>query len=436
MFRTTQTICAFLLALMLLLPASPSLAEVTSSLPTLVDEALAKNPDLQAAEARWQMYERKIIPARTLDDPMLTLDFSNYPIDTFSADETPMTGNDLKLSQQFPFPGKLAAKGEMAEQEALWYRGSYEDGKLQLVKQVKEAYYRLFFLDRSIAITNQNLAILDDFISLTQTRYKVGKGLQANVLKAQVERSKLMDQLFTLKQRRTTALADLNRLLDRPTGTPVTTVEDMDMTPVKVTVAELQQESEQRRPLFAAYKALVERYQAQRHLGKLDYLPDFNVFASYRQRESVKGDPVDGTDFATLGVTINLPIWQKKRAEKVAEAESGIRMAMQRYDDFRTKVDFTIHDNFAQMEKNRDLVSLYSTGIIPQADQTYQASLTAYQVDKVDFLTLLDSLLTLYRYKIDYFRALSDYQQNLAALAAAAGVDPGVPPAAENTGGQ
>ena len=115
----------------------------------------------------------------------------------------------------------------------------------------------------------------------------------------------------------------------------------------------------------------------------------------------------------------------------MAEAESGIDMALQQYRDFRAKVYFTLQDAYGQMEKNRDLVALYETGIIPQAEQTYQASLAAYQVEKVDFLTLLDSLMTVYRYQIDYYRALSDYQQNVAALAAASGVDPIVPQAGD-----
>ena len=417
-----------LVALAGLTPAPAGAAEQPSTqLDKLVAQALKANPDLKAAEARWHMYERKVIPAKTLDDPMLSVDFSNYPIDSFSGDETPMTGKDLKLSQKFPFPGKLAAKGQMADQQALWYKGGYEDLKLRLVKKVKDAYYRLFFLDRAIAITKKNISILDDFIRLTETRYKVGKGLQSDVLKAQVERSKLVDRLFTLKQRRVTALADLNTLLDRPTATPVTPAEEMSMTPVTVPLDTLKRESEKGRPLFAAYNALVDRFKAQRRLAKLDYWPDVNVWAGYRQRESVQGDPAEGTDFASVGVTVNLPIWREKRHEQVAEAESGTRMALHRYNDFRTKVYFSLQDAYAQMEKNRDLVSLYKTGIIPQANQTYQADLSAYQVDKVDFLTLLDSLLTVYRYQIDYYQVLSDYQQNVAALAASSGVDPSGP---------
>ena len=121
-------------------------------------------------------------------------------------------------------------------------------------------------------------------------------------------------------------------------------------------------------------------------------------------------------------MTINLPIWREKQAEQVAEADSGIRMAQKQYADFRDRVFSRIHDAKARLEKNRTLVELFYTGILPQARQTFEASLSAYQVGDLDFLSLLDSLLSLYRYEIDYHRAVSDYQRSLAGLEAAVGV--------------
>jgi len=412
----------YLLSIVLLVLLAPLPALAADDLDRLIGEALKNNPDLQAAEARWHLFERKIIPARSLDDPMLSFAFVNYPTDSFSDGDTPMTGKDFRLSQKFPFPGKLMTKGEMAEQQALWYKGIYEDLKLQLERKVKDAWYRLYYLDRAVSITEKNIRILDDFISLTETRYQVGTGIQQDVLKAQVERSKLMDQLFTLKQQRETVQADLNSLLNRDTATPVTTPDVVEMTEVDQTLQKLQTISEQQRPLFAAYQAIVERYKAQRKLAKLNYMPDFDVWGGYRIREDIRSDPVRGQDFASIGVSINLPIYLDKRDEAVAEADSGIRMALQQYNDFRTRVSFNIHDAFAQMTKDRDLVLLFKTGIVPQADQTFKATLAAYQVGDVDFLSLLDALLKLYRYEMDYYRVLADHERDVARLEAESGV--------------
>jgi cobalt-zinc-cadmium efflux system outer membrane protein len=420
------------LAVGLILPKPGAAAESgPPELTALVTEALTNNPELHAAKARWEMAERQVLPARSLDDPRLSFTFSNYPIDSLSVSDTPMTGNELNLAQLFPFPGKLAAKGEMAEQQALWYRGVFEDGQLQLKRKVADSYYRFFYQDRAIGITEKNIALLDDFIHLTGTRYEVGKGLQQDVLKAQLERSKLMDQLFTLKQGRTTVLAELNTLSARPTATPLTPPPSLEMTPIKASMQELQQAAERHRPLYASYHSLIDRYKAQKHLAQLEFWPNITVSAAYRFRASVAGDPAQGTDFVSAGVGINLPFDQGKRREAVAEAVAGIDMAFDQFDDFRNKVLLELHDTYAQMERNRDQVSLYKTGILPQAEQAYQASLTAYQVDKVDFLNLLDSLLSLYRYQIEYYRVLADYQRNVSGLEAISGIDPSLGPGAE-----
>ena len=426
--RAKSYICLILLILI----AVPGLAAAESTgkadLQELIDLALAANPDLQAADARWRMNQEKVPQAESLEDPVLSLALNNYPVDTLEGDRTPMTGRVLRLSQKFPFPGKLALRGEIAQQQAEWYRASYHDARLQLARMVKEAYYNLYFYDRAIRVIERNIALLDDFIRLTETKYKVGTGLQQDVLKAQVERSKLMDRLFTLRQQRQSTQANLNSLLDRPTGTPIPLPEDLEKQTVEMPLEELQEKSRTERPMYAAYSSLVDKFQAEKQLAKKNFLPDFNVGAAYTVRRENMVD--DGTDFVGLEFSLNLPVYRQKRHAAVAEAESGERMAMQQYFNFRNQVHFRIHDAYVRMEKNRDLVRLYRTGIIPQANQSYQAALSAYQVGKVDFLSLLDSLLTLYRYEVEYYRVFSDYEGDIARLEGESGVDIGAPAAA------
>lgn len=412
-------------ALLLSVPATAQPLPLAQADPLeyLTSLALEENPDLRAAKARWNLYERRIVPARSLDDPQLSLAVVNYPVDSLKGDETPMSGKDVKLAQKLPFPGKLATKGEMAKQRALWFKGAYGDARIQIVRKVKNAYYRLFALDKGIEITEKNLAILGDFTRLTETRYEVGKGLQQDVLKAHLEQSKLLEQLISLRQKRVTVLARLNRLLNRSTDAPLRTVADLVATKVTISRDTLEQRAEKERPLYDSYRSLVERFKSQRKLAKLNYRPDFTLWGGYRFRQDSGMDPVDGEDFVSAGVSINLPIYFSKRREAVAEAESSIHMALSQFDEFRNGVNFSIQDAYAQVEKNRDLISLFETGIIPQANQTFQASLTAYQVDKVDFLSLLDSLMKLYRYEIDYYRSLADHQRAVADLEAASGVN-------------
>lgn len=415
--------CRLLLCGLLLISGGPAQAGETppTQLNELVAVALDRNPDLQAAEARWRMAEHKVIPAGSLDDPRLSFALSNYPVDSFAGDETPMTGKEFQLSQMLPFPGKLGSKKEMADLQAQWYRRLYEDARLQLVREVKDAWYQVYFQERAVAITRENIGLLEDFIRLTETRYEVGMGLQQDVLKAQVERSKLLDRLFNLQQQHTSSLAEFNRLLSRTADTPLEMPHELEPTQVTGDLQGFVKESRTYRPVFAGYQSVIDRFQAQRKLARLDYYPDVNLWAGYRRREPVAGDPAEGTDFASAGFSINIPLWQGKRREAVAEADSGVRMALRQLEDLGNRIDFAIADQYAKLTKNRDLVELYKTGIIPQSEQSFEATLSAYQVGDVDFLNLLDSQLTLYRYQIDYHRALSDYQRSVAGLEAAVG---------------
>ncbi|NOX25277.1 MAG: TolC family protein [Deltaproteobacteria bacterium] len=406
--------------LMVLGFAAQAAAGNHSRLNSLVDIALRDNPELQAAKAKWQMYANRIIPAASLDDPTLSLAFNNYPVDKFRGDETPMTGKVFKLSQKFPFPGKLAAKEDSARQLALWYKGVYEDNRLALARQVKDVYFKLYYLGKAIQLTKKNAGLLQDFTKVTETRYEVGKGLQQDVLKAQVERSKLSDRLLILDQKQKTAMARLNTMLNRPPDWKVPAIPKIPNKKITQTVANLEQQAPNKRPLFAAYKSLMASYKAKKALARLNYRPDFKAGLAYTFREHIGAD--QGTDFAGIQFGMNLPIFTAKRDSAQADAEAGLLMVRHRYQNFHDRVNFDIDDAWRDIQKNRQQADLYKNGIIPQASQTLEASISAYEVGKVSFLTLLDNLMTLYRYEIDYHRALSDGLRAVARLEAASGV--------------
>jgi outer membrane protein TolC len=396
-------------------------AEEPPQLTQLLNEADSGNPSLLAAFEQIAVAESKIDQVTSLPDPVLSFALSNYPVDELQADITPMTGNELRLAQMVPFPGKLDAKGRIAAQKSRWFAFAYQDARLQIRQQVKDAWYRLSFLRQAITLTERNLSILDDFIRLTETRYEVGKGLQQNVLKAHLQRSKQMEKLLALQQQQEATLAELNSLAGRATDQPLETPTGPEPAAASYALDELRLQAERNRPMYAAFAALIEQYKQQRTLADLDYRPDVTLWAGYRWRDDDLAD--GGTDFVSTGISINLPVYRSRRQAAVVEADSSLRMAYQKRNDFHNKVSLAIHRSLTSLEQATTLVDLYRNGIIPQANQTFQASLSAYQVDKVDFLTLLDAVMSLYRYEIEYARTLSDQQRSRARIEAAAGLD-------------
>ena len=400
-----------------------SSAAQTIQLSDLLRDADISNPSLQVSFEQIAVAKSKIDQVTSLPDPILSISLLNYPIDEFKTNRTPMTGNEIRLAQKFPFPGKLDTKGKIAAQKSRWFASAHQDARLQIRQQIKDAWYQLLFQRQAIELTNRNLKILDDFVRLTETRYEVGKGLQQNVLKAHLQLSKQLEMLLGLQQKEAATQAILNSLAGHNTDEELAIDATLEATTTSFNLRDLQQSAEQNRPMFASFGALIEQYTAQRKLARLDYKPDFTLWAGYRWRDDALAD--GGTDFISTGISFNLPLRKARRSAAVVEADSALRLAHQKRNDFRNKTYLMIHRSLTRFEQASKLVELYREGIIPQATQTFQATMSAYQVDKVDFLSLLDAAMSLYRYEIDYARTLRDQQRSQAQIEAAAGLDVG-----------
>jgi cobalt-zinc-cadmium efflux system outer membrane protein len=410
------------LLVLLFLPANLPAKEVkqVESLPALVTTALENNPDVKASEARWQVFSNRIAQARSFEDPMLMLKIQNgvirYPLD-FSKE--PMTSKVIGITQQLPFWGKRALKGEIAEKEAESYKWQVEERKLQLTRMVKETYYQLYYIDRSLGIVDRNIRILDDFITLAETKYSVNKGLQQDVFKAQVERSKMLDLRISLEQQRKSGEANLNALLSRPASTPVGRIADVEMQPLTLKAEQLEAFADNQRPLLKSARASIAKAGAGLNLAKKEYYPDFNVSLEYMQRNPVMGN--DGLDMYSLGLTFNLPVHTARRQAAVAESNAEIRTATEELNSINNSIQSGIADHVAQMERRRKVAELYKTGILPQARQSLESSVIGYRVSKVDFLTMLDSMVTLFTYEREYYDSIAEYQISRAQLEALVG---------------
>jgi outer membrane protein TolC len=401
-----------------------------TELSQLVEEAVANNSDLATARARWEQSTYKSPQVSSLKDPVLTLALSNYPSDTLSGSQTPMTGNELKLAQMFPFPGKLENRAALADEQARWFEAAYYDKHYLIARKVKDAWFRLYFKKQAIMVTERNLALVDDIIRLTEVRYETGTGLQQDVLKAQVQRSRLMEKEMTLRQQSIAVQAELNNLLNSPATRSFDTPESLDLPKVNYSLDEFLAAGTQKRPMNNAYQALVKRFRYQKKLAELDDYPDVTLWGSWRFRDD--GLPDGGTDFVSAGVSFNLPVYKEKRRAATAEAVAAIRVTENRAQGFRSGVTESIKKAYARMEETFQQSELYREGIIPQTSQSLQAAMGAYQVGKVAFISLLDALMTTFKVEMEYYRFSSEYMRSLAWLEAESTLSLIGPPLHEN----
>jgi outer membrane protein, heavy metal efflux system len=406
--------------MLLVLAAGPAYSQAEPVLQTLVAEALANNPEIEVSEARWQAFVARAQGAGSLEDPMLMLGIQNALLrDPLNFSRDPMTSKVIGLSQMLPFPGKRGLMKEAASLEAESYRWLHEERRLELERMVRETWYQLYYLDRALDTVADNLAAIDEIVLLTETMYGVGRGIQQDVFKAQLERSRMVDMQIMLQRQRTGRLATLNALLYRPAQTPVVIPAAITLSTLPMAAAELEEVAETRRPLLKSLRAQVSRGESMRRLAQRENYPDFTLSVEYMQREPVMGEM--GDDMYSASLSFNLPLQRAGRRAMVAEAGADIRMGSAEFNEVRNSIRAGIADLLAQVEEGRQRVELYRDAIIPQANLSLESATAAYQVGRVDFMTLLDSQMTLFGYEQNYHEAIAEHEMAMAQLAALVG---------------
>jgi outer membrane protein TolC len=385
--------------------------------------ALRDNPGL--AEIRARADAMAAIPSQvgTLPDPMVAFNAMNLPTDTFAVSQEPMTQRQLGVSQMIPFPGKLALREQAAEYEAAAAADNVDEARLLLTRDVKTLWWRLFNFDQAVAIVLRNQDLLRQFVEIAQTKYRVGQGLQQDVLLAQLELSKLLDLELRLTGARGNDEARLNALLNvSPDQAVVLPRQKAGELPELAGEPDLYALAEQSRPLLASQQHRIQAANSRVELAEKDYYPDFNIGATYGFRSGNNTDGSSRSDFTSLMLSMNVPIFtERKQSKAVAQRKSEWFEQNYRLHDLRNKIRADISAAAADYRRARDQFELFGTGIIPQAQQTVASMLAGYQVNEVDFLNLVNAQITLYNYEISYWQMLSEARQALARIAAAVG---------------
>ena len=385
----------------------------------LVDEALQNNPEISAAKIKWEIFKEKIPQAYALEDPMFGFGIVSLPTN-FSFKDEDMTMKEFSISQKVPFPGKRPLMKEMASKEAEAVSAEIQGKIHQIIKDVKAAYYDLSHNYRTTEVTQRNKRILEDFAKIAETRYGVGEGIQQDVFKAHIEVSKMVDDLIMLGQRKKALEAKLNALLNRPPETSVGEPGEVVFRTFPFTIEELQKMALEMNPTLKGMKKMIEAKEKAYALAKREYYPDFNFKFAYGQRDN--SPDMKRRDMLTGMVEMNIPIFYKsKQDRKVAETKAEILATEAQYRAMKNEVLFMITDMASMIQRGERQIELYKTGILPQASLQINSAMSSYRVNKADFMTLLDSQMTLYKYELEYHQALTEYEKNVASLGAAIG---------------
>lgn len=360
-------------------------------------------------------------------DPMFTVGILNLPYAPPSFRASPMTGIRIGLSQTLPWPGKRGLQEDAVRLGAEVMNASADERANQLAAQVRNLFYEVHFMDVAIEVINKNLTVVDALVQAADSKYRVGRGMQQDSLKARVVQAKLKEQRTDLTRRRRAAEISLGRLMasDEPVKVPSLLNVAVTQLP-ELSQSGLLQRAQTERPLLRQLHKAIEAAQQRASYAQKAALPDLTVGFAYTVRVvDPARDPLNGADFLSLTAGVNLPVWYGTKQGPLAQAAALDVIAAERdLESAQLEVTQRVESIIVQLPELLDQMEAYRTSIIPMTQQTLEADLIAYQVDKVDILDLLEIEMKLLNYEVDYHRLHVEREKLVVQLAEAVGVDP------------
>lgn len=404
-------------------------------LANLVATALERNPDILASIDTARSIASRIPQATALMDPMLLTRTLPEPVRTAEGDNYFVLG----VQQKLPVPAKLDYRGRVALAETRIAIETLEQTRLGVIADVKRAYFQLFAIDQAVSITKENQALLRDLIEVARGQMVAGRRQQEDVLRAQVELSNLESQLVELRQRRVTTVALINSVVDRAPTTDVPSLAEYDVRRLDPRLHELLSHAYQRNPEIQRFERQIERDEQSLHLARLEYWPDFTVGFEWIQmdpraafrppvnpqtgmRPRVSQMSEDGSDNWAITFGLNLPIWIERIEGGIREARERLSASRRQLHTAKNRITYQVEDALARIHSQRDIAQLYSTAIIPQAEQAYQVSREGYVAGTSDFQFVIDNWQKWLFFRIEYYRTLADLERSVADLEKAVGV--------------
>jgi outer membrane protein, heavy metal efflux system len=383
----------------------------------LVREALQKNPAVQSALHAVEAQRRRVPQAKSLPDPTVGVGWMGNPRPFSVQTGDPSSYRGVSAMQMLPYPGKLRLRGEIASKEADAASFDYEAIRRRVTADVKTAFYEYWFYDKALQTTLKDKDLLTKLSQIAEARYRVGKGIQQDVLRSQVEISLLLQRLTVLQQQRTTAQARLNTLLARSPEASLPPAENVERSALNYSLDDLYRLARRNDPGLHREEQMIERNELAVNLAQKDYYPDLSVGYMYEQRPMMP-------DMHGLTFTINVPVFYKsKQREEVRQATEERLSAESSRENRQNELNFELKQQYLAAKASDELLRLFSEGVIPQSSLALESSMSSYEVGTVDFLSVVGNFSTVLNYEIDYYRELANYQSSLARIESMVGVD-------------
>ena len=384
-----------------------------STLSDYLRVAAYNNPGLEADFYRWKAALEKVPQVTSLPDPRFNYGYFIREVETRVGPQEQKIG----IAQTFPWFGKLRLRGERAGEAAIVAREQYEGTKVALFFKVKEAYYELYYLSKSISITKENMGLLKHLESVAQARFRAGSDV-TGVVKAQVELGKLEDRLLSLEDLKTPITAKLNAAMNRSVDEEIPWPSSFTTSDVNFTDQEVMAILDESNPELLALAAKVSEEKKSLALAKKEFWPDVTLGVDYIGTGDARmaGVSDSGKDAVMVMGSINIPLWWGKYRAGVREAEARRNGAIQSLENRENVLEADLKMSLYKFHDAQRKINLFGNTLTPLAKNSLEVAEQAYETGKEDFLQLIDAQRLLLDIQLSYQRALTDREQRLAEI--------------------
>ena len=381
------------------------------ALADLVSEALEKNPEIAAAQRRYEAARQRPAQERSLPDPMISAGYnsSGRPWPGAGLGSEPTANIGFMVSQEVPYPGKLGLRASMAAREADAELQQVEAARLSVAARVRQAYYRLAYTYAAGDVLQRNRDLLETLLKVSENRYAVGHAAQQDVIKAQTQLSILELQLARVQRDRAAREGELNALLARAPALPLGRPVDLQLTAFDLSLDSLVSNAAAHAPMLRRDEIMIGRSQLAVDAARKEYRPDFAVSGGYYNMGSMP--PMYEVRF-----DVQIPLQRARRAAAVAEQLSGVQQARSNYDATRLGLQGRIQEDYQMASTSVRLARLYRDTVLPQARLALESSMASYQTGGVDFLSVLTNFGAVLEYEMNYFDELAEYHTAVSRL--------------------
>jgi Outer membrane protein len=375
----------------------------------LIDEALNQNAGIRAIESQIEMLKAKEAAVRQFMDPMLTIEYSNVPLDSWVLDESAMSGVQFRMQQTFPFPGKNSVRQSVVESEQAGKTWELEELKSQLIGQLKKTYANLIMIRQLEQKSQEHLTYIKQMKASLQIRYETGKIKQHDLIRLQLMIEKLEDDLLDFKQKETEIIAMINSILNREKQLPIATPVNNNYEFHDFEIDNLMNYAVHNRPRLKKIDQELETMRLEMKLIKKERLPDITLWAGYRYRQNMGA--MKNPDLASIGMSVSLPFEFTNKTKNKSQMTFFRQNAIAEiYLDEINKLRAQFETEISAYERAGEKLQTYENKLLPTAKSVLITTLAAYENNQTDFASVYQTQLQI----LDFEKTIINTRNQLA----------------------